>query len=244
MSEFENTEWTDKDVVTEFVENADYYIVERRKLFEIARSLFKNTVGKDIGMTSKVLDLGSGDGAFIHELLKTGNKIKGTLFDGSEEMLANARKRLKEYLDIEYVTGTFQDLITGKVSLTRFDFVVSSMAIHHLNKSEKGLLFKNIFEQLEEGGCFVNIDVVLSPSDSLENWYSELWRDWIAETEKKFNPPHSFLHIPQQHKNNTENITDTLEDQLEILKNQGFKNVDCYYKYGIFSVYGGQKLNG
>ncbi len=51
----------------------------------------------------------------------------------------------------------------------------------------------------------------------------------------------SFQHIPDQYKNNPDNNPDTLENQLKSLKSAGFNNVDCYYKYGIFSVYGGQK---
>lgn len=51
----------------------------------------------------------------------------------------------------------------------------------------------------------------------------------------------SFQKVPDQYKNNPDNNPDTLENQLKLLKSTGFKNVDCYYKYGIFSVYGGQK---
>ena len=31
------------------------------------------------------------------------------------------------------------------------------------------------------------------------------------------------------------------EDQINALKEIGFREVDCYYKYGIFAVFGGRK---
>jgi len=34
---------------------------------------------------------------------------------------------------------------------------------------------------------------------------------------------------------------DTLTDQLNALNEIGFKDMDCFYKYGIFAMYGGKK---
>ncbi|NOY65253.1 MAG: class I SAM-dependent methyltransferase, partial [Nitrospirae bacterium] len=33
----------------------------------------------------------------------------------------------------------------------------------------------------------------------------------------------------------------TLEAQLDALRETGFKEVDCYYKYGVFAIYGGRR---
>ena len=47
--------------------------------------------------------------------------------------------------------------------------------------------------------------------------------------------------IPTNYKTANENKPDTLSDQLTLLRRIGFKDVDCFYKYGIFSVFGGTK---
>jgi len=47
--------------------------------------------------------------------------------------------------------------------------------------------------------------------------------------------------IIQRYKDNRDNKPDTLDEQLNALKSVGFKDVDCYYKYGIFTMYGGRK---
>ena len=50
-----------------------------------------------------------------------------------------------------------------------------------------------------------------------------------------------FSDIIRRYKGLEENKPDTLDDQLNTLRNFGFKDVDCFYKYGIFSMYGGMK---
>lgn len=42
MSEFENSEWKKKEAAEEFIENADFYILERRRLFKVMKSIFKH----------------------------------------------------------------------------------------------------------------------------------------------------------------------------------------------------------
>ena len=49
------------------------------------------------------------------------------------------------------------------------------------------------------------------------------------------------LGIPDQYKENPDNIPDTLESQLHALTAIGFQDVDCHFKYGIFSLFGGRK---
>ena len=49
------------------------------------------------------------------------------------------------------------------------------------------------------------------------------------------------MEIPQLYKDNLDNTPDTLKSQIEALEKIGFQNVDCYFKYGIFSLFGGNK---
>ncbi len=49
--------------------------------------------------------------------------------------------------------------------------------------------------------------------------------------------------LPSIYKNKEENKPDTLISQLDLLNDIGFKDVDCFYKYGIFAVFGGAKSN-
>ena len=240
MDQFEESKWKNNAAALEFIENADIYILERRRLFKIMKSLYNHFLANP-DKTIKVLELGCGDGRITHELLKVDKSLEGTLIDGSTEMIENAKKRLESYSGLKFIQTTFHELIKNDLLNSSFDLTVSSLAIHHLQSDQKKSLFNYIYNNLNPGGLFLNIDVVRAPTAGLEEWYLRLWKEWIIENEAKMETSESFRHIPDQYKNNPDNNPDTLENQLKSLKSVGFKNVDCYYKYGIFSIYGGQK---
>jgi tRNA (cmo5U34)-methyltransferase len=194
------------------------------------------------------------------ELLKEDNKINATLVDGSLEMLKNARKNLKNDKDMSFIHKTFQELLENEshdkasqdkssqnngsqdnIISGEFDLVVSSLAIHHISAAEKKSLFQYIYDHLKSGGFFLNIETVKAPVDELEQWYRVLWSEWIRENQDKLDTQKSFEYLPEQYKDNPDNHPDTLKMQLDALESVGFSRVDCYYKYGIFSIYGGMK---
>lgn len=270
MSKFEKSEWAKNKHVQEFVENADIYILERKRMLAILKSFYRYFILNRSEQTVKVLDLGCGNGILTRELLTEelteDCKIEATLVDGSKEMLKNAQDNLKQYGGMNFVHKTFQDLIdegsdVQDVMYTDYDFVVSSLAIHHLQTHEKNSLFQFIHDHLKVGGFFLNIETVKAPTDELESWYRALWSEWILENESKMgfhvdyngglqasskgdsqvNKNKSFQYLPEQYKNNPDNHPDSLYEQMDALKRIGFQQVDCYYKYGIFSIYGGMK---
>jgi len=49
------------------------------------------------------------------------------------------------------------------------------------------------------------------------------------------------LNIPKRYRGNPDNTPDTLGPQLELLQAIVFKEVDCYYKYRLFCLFGGRK---
>jgi len=101
---------------------------------------------------------------------------------------------------------------------------------------------KTIYAHLNVDGHFLNIDVILASTETLEHWYLLLWKDWITERKTMLGiAGNDNDDIIQRYKDNTDNKPDTLDEQLSALTSVGFKDVDCYYKYGIFTMYGGKK---
>jgi tRNA (cmo5U34)-methyltransferase len=238
VSKFEKSRWADSDFSQNYRDDASIYLPYRSEFIEIAKSIYEHFISQNLG--AKVLDLGCGDGLFIQELLKSSIPAEVMLVDGSIGMLEAAKDRLGGHPNINFTRATFQDLFINDPLSGNFDFIFSSLAIHHIHLAEKKNLYAYIHRHLFPGGYFVNYDVVLSPSEELEKWYLSLWRQWINENPDK-ERREKLLGIPGRYKENSDNIPDTLESQLEALKVLGFKNVDCYFKYGIFSVFSGSK---
>jgi tRNA (cmo5U34)-methyltransferase len=240
MTDFNESQWAKAEFAREYRDSADVYVVERRRLIDILKSFYGHFVGNK--PDSKVLDLGCGDGIVTYELLKTDNSIKATLIDGSEDMLNKAKERLRDFRNLTFIRASFQEILNKNISLQQYDFIASSLAIHHLTMEEKTALFKTIYSHLNTDGCFLNIDVVLAPSDALEQWYLSLWKLWIEERKSSLGIKGShYDDIIKRYKDNTDNKPDTLALQLNALQTIGFKDIDCFYKYGIFTVYGGRK---
>lgn len=240
MTEFEKSNWAKPEFSQGYRDNADVFIVERRRMLAILQSFYTHFV-KD-GAPKNMLDLGCGDGIVTSVIAQVDNSISATLVDGSKDMLKKAGERLSDLRGARYICASFQDVFREDSVGVAYDFIASSLAIHHLTLEEKKSLFRYAHDHLKCGGHFVNIDVVLAPSGPLEQWYLSLWKDWIAERTWDLGiAGGTFKGIIRQYKDAEENKPDTLKVQLDALRMIGFKDVDCYYQYGIFTMYGGRR---
>jgi tRNA (cmo5U34)-methyltransferase len=230
MTEFDKTRWSEKTYAYEYLDRADLQVPERRRMLEVLKSFYNHFL-KGRGQ-NRVLDLGCGDGILVHELLKIDPGISATLIDGSEDMLERARERLAGYENLTFIRASFQELLEEDLRLPESDLAASCLAIHHLAGDEKKALFGRIHTCLKPGGRFVNLDLVLPPVKTLEGWYLQLWREEIAGDADAIQ-----RCMEEDHYRNL----DTLGDQMKALEAAGFRDVDCFYKSGIFAVYGGRR---
>lgn len=238
--DFNKTRWAKPEFSREYRDNADIFIMERRRLFEIMKSFYGHFIHGN-GPKS-ILDLGCGDGIITHNLMEIDGSISATLVDPSADMMNKARERFAGSNNINFIQASFQDLLKSGIIHQDFDFIVSSMAIHHLDMDDKKGLFNFIFTHLKHGGYFMNIDTVLPPAESLENWYFHTWNEWVDEKKTALGLEGDlFSDLTRRYKDADENKPDTLDDQLNALRETGFREIDCYYKYGIFAVFGGKK---
>jgi tRNA (cmo5U34)-methyltransferase len=241
MTDFKKSAWADNRFAESYLDKAEVYVVERRKMLWFVTSLVSHFYGREGGIN--VLDLGCGDGIVTHELLTVNGNIAATLVDGGDAMLRKAKERLGAYRNMKFVKASFQEILEGKAALGNYDVCVSSMAIHHLDLSEKSALFRLIHAHLNPGGRFVNIDVTLAPSEELQTWYVEIWKDWMAHMMDRHHitdeAPEDVIRRYQDPV--SMNKPDTLQEQLNELETAGFKDVDCYYKNGLFAVFGGKR---
>jgi len=159
--------------------------------------------------TRRILDLGTGDGRLLALLKIDRPDSEGVGLDVSETMLAQAYERFGGDQRIELLQ---HDMALPLPSLGSFDAVVSCFAIHHLEDERKRSLYAEVFERLEPGGVYANLEHVASPTDRLHRRFYEAlgygpdWED----------PSNRLLDV---------------ETQLGWLRELGFDDVDCYWKW-------------
>lgn len=239
MSQFETSRWAEAQFSQDYRDEAEIYLPYRTNFFKIAKSYFEFFVSHK--QKPSVLDLGCGDGRFIQELLLSYRLENLVLLDGSRQMLESAEKRLAGNIGLNFIEATFQELLNkDPLPDKQFDFIFSSLAIHHLTMKEKSNIYEYVYNHLSPDGHFLNYDVVIAPTTDLEKWCMSLWRLWIENHPEKDDAA-KLMDIPEKYKANTDNIPDSLNDQLEALKFIGFEGVDCFFKYGAFALFGGSK---
>lgn len=239
MSSFDESQWADSAFSKEYLASADHYIPDRFHLFNVLRSFYRTFVMNKEG--ARVCDLGCGDGVLTDQLLRERSSLKVTLVDGSAEMLGAARKRFTERPEVDYVQRGFDELIADSSTLGKFHFVMSSFAIHHLERAQRKQLFAVLFRHLESGGYFMNIETALPDSGPTMEWYYQLWREWIARRSQLLGLGDRFDGVPQKARENPDNHYSPLSEQLEDLREAGFGEVECHYRNGIFAIYSGRR---
>jgi tRNA (cmo5U34)-methyltransferase len=215
-----------------FNESVEYYDSWIKKavpgyadLFAAAKELIPFSSDEPID----VLDLGAGTGLFSNHVLEKYPLGRFVLWDVAGKMLDVARQRFHDRTgQFRYVVDDYRNLRDAG----NFDLVVSSLSIHHLEDSEKKVLFCSIHDILRDRGVFINIDLVRGPTPVLEefyckNWFEKMRRAGASEVEIRAGIERRVAFDKDA----------LLDDQLLWLREAGFNDADCVYrnfKMGLF----------
>ena len=164
----------------------------------------------------RILDLGTGDGRLLALLLLRCPKAEGIAIDFSPAMIARAGERFRGDGRVRVLE---HDLVEPLPDLGSWDAVCSSFAIHHVSDERKRSLYQEIWEILDAGGVFCNLEHVSSPTKRLH----ERFLDVVGYPEDE------------------SNILLDVETQLSWLREIGFEDVDCLWKWRELALLVGVK---
>lgn len=178
-----------------------------------------------------IVELGAGSGLFSTMLRAAFPAAHLTLVDFSEKMLALARGRLGSDARITFSLADY----TMEPLPANCDAVVTSLSIHHLEDERKRALLQPILQALKPGGLFVNADHIAGPTADLEEIYQLRWLADVralGATERQISDS---LYRQQ------EDRRAPVDAQLAWMREAGFADVDCWYKYSSFAVMAGRR---
>lgn len=146
-------------------------------------------------------------------------------------MLNMAKERFRGNANVKYIAADY-----SKYDFTeKYDLVVSALSIHHLEDKEKKELYKKSYSILKEKGIFINSDQVHGETPFIENLNKTTWRKYVENsslTEEEIKAAYERTRLDKDIR---------LDQQLDWLKEAGFCDVSCIYKYYMFAVMFGRK---
>jgi tRNA (cmo5U34)-methyltransferase len=169
--------------------------------------------------TRRVLDLGSGNGRLLAMVLDRLPDATGVAVDFSAEMLRHLHARFDADPRVDVVA---HDLSTPLPDLGRFDAVVSSFAIHHVDDGRKAELYGEVAGLLAPGGVFLNLEHVASATPALHRWFL----DALGVAPEDDDPSNKLAPVGPQ---------------LQWLRVAGLTDVDCHWKWRELALLAGRK---
>jgi SAM-dependent methyltransferase len=140
------------------------------------RSIAAAIVSSESPDAPRVLDIGSGPGAFLATFLAAFPDATGVWADASEAMERTARERLAAFGErVTYVIADMTDLRSAEIP-EQVDVVVTSRASHHLDPERLAQFYRDATAYLPRGGWMVNLDHVR---------LGDPWDDRMRDARKK-----------------------------------------------------------
>jgi tRNA (cmo5U34)-methyltransferase len=233
--------WKNREVAKAFLNERSLLIPDRPRQLEV----ILRVVGFQRPQPRRILDIGSGDAILLATLLENFPDASGVAVDFSPLMLEQARQRLGKFGQRARIVEADLQTSAWKNSLPApFNVVVSGFAIHHLPDERKHTLYQEIYDLLADGGVFLNSEHVASTTPRGELMFDDAMATHLYQRRKEKGEEvtreqihRDFLERPDR----AANILALVEDQCRWLREIGFRDVDCYWKYFELAIFGGTK---
>ena len=214
---------------------------------EAQTAMVLRMIPQPIDAPIRVLDIGAGYGALAMAVLSDRANATAVCLDASEAMMTLGLERGAAFgARIRFVQGSLATADWLKAVDGSFDAVISSRALHHFTENQRRrFIFKEAFSLVRPGGCFINADNVRPVTKSLGERYRRARDEYLdrfvrRSSEGKTNLADVRAAAPSSYHGPHNN--GYLEEDLAWLREAGFSDVDCFWKFATTVVYGGFKV--
>jgi tRNA (cmo5U34)-methyltransferase len=185
---------------------------------------FYQAIATEITPTSQpvsILDIGCGTGLELSGILAQAPRAQLTCNDLSLGMLEKLKPKYHAHADqISFLVGSYTELPLGT---NRYEYVVSAMTVHHLLPEPKVALYRKIHEALKPDGSYIEGDFVVDAAEEQE------YLEYYQKKMQALDPQKAGLyHL---------DLPFTVEKQIRLLTEAGFRNVTVTWHKGAAAVF-------
>lgn len=170
---------------------------------------------------TNILDVGTSTGELLMKL-PYNESCNYIGIDTEEGMINKAQEKLGEKYKLQ--VGNILDYKIINCSL-----ITMVLVLQFIKNKDKELALQNIYNSLNKGGALMFVDKVKTPILDIHDMYNDLYYDFKRDnnlTDKEILDKNVSLRGVQK--------CLTVEENIQLMKNVGFKNIDIFLKYNNF----------
>ncbi len=214
----------DEEVASVFDDMLNRSVPFYKENLNLQINILKNFLNKN----DKIIDLGSSTGAFLIELAQQKSDLQLIGIDNSEAMIKRAINKAKAFgVNITFVNRDFleYDLHNSKA-------IIANYTIQFVRPLQREKLIRKIYDSLEENGIFLMSEKLITENKKLNKIMIDIYYDF------KKQKGYSNYEIAQK-REALENvlIPYTMTENIEMLKNAGFKDIELIFRWNNFATF-------
>ena len=182
-----------------------------------------------------LLDVGCGAGNYSLMMLTKIPNLNCTLVDLSKPMLDRALERVSQKTNSN-VTILQGDIRDAELKENHYDIILAGAVLHHLRDDKDWeTTFKKLFSLLKPGGCLMISDLVTQDTQLLNEYTWERYGDYLEGLSGKEYRQKVLDYVAK------EDSPRSMNYQLDLMKQVGFRKVEILHKNMCFGAFGGIK---
>lgn len=170
---------------------------------------------------TNVLDVGTSTGELLNKL-PYDDKCNYIGIDTELAMIDQAKLKIDKNIKLE--VGNILNYRIENCSV-----ITMMLVLQFIKHKDKQVAINNIYNSLNEGGAFFFVDKIKTPIPDIHDIYNDLYYDFKLDNDL------SCEDILKKNKSlRGVQKTMTLNENISILENAGFKSIDIFLKYNNF----------
>lgn len=178
---------------------------------------------------TNMYDIGSSTGEVFKNIVDKYPKkdINFIGIDNSKEMV---EKSLESFEGKENITFKYGDLTKENIKFKNACLATSVLTLQFISHRHRQDIVNKVYEGLNEGGCLIVVEKVVGSNARFNEMWIEMYhemkiRNGLTE-EQVFNKASAIRGVMRPY---------TVQENIEMLNNAGFKDVDTFFKWNNFA---------